>query len=348
MSRSNGARGRSTLRGAVGTTIKTRLADHPTDGNCCGFAGVALSTAQSKPGVNQIRALLVGIDGLIGQALARALTKQGSDVVGTSRRSAPSGGYRTIRLDLAEVPGPAALSALPDCDVICICAAMTSFAECRAAPDVARRVNLEAPAVLATHFVGRGAHVIYLSTAAVLDCLVPWMRADRPRAGRSLYGRLKGEAEEAVLSLGARVTVLRLAKVLTADAPLLPRWIAALQAGSTIEAFDDHRIAPVTVGHAVDALAILVAQSEGGIYQLSGACDVSYAEIAADLTAALGYPATRVRRCRATDRGIPPDDLTPYTSLDCARLTALTSVTPPEPFALIRKLHLALSAVERS
>ena len=111
--------------------------------------------------MKRMRALIVGVDGLIGNALARDLRQRGWAVTGTSRRPSGDAAEGTVRLDLAQLSGPdtTGLATLPDCDTLFTCAAMTKFAECRASPDLARRVNAEAPAALAAHFVPRGARV---------------------------------------------------------------------------------------------------------------------------------------------------------------------------------------------
>src|SRR5580704_5379635 len=133
-------------------------------------------------------ALVIGADGLVGNALTAALKARGRRVIGTTRRCESASTKDTIHLALAH-PIPAAL---PETKVGYICAAMTKLADCRLRPDLARRINYEAPVDIATRFVRRGTKVVFLSTAAVLDCRAPWMRADRPREGQSVYGKWKG------------------------------------------------------------------------------------------------------------------------------------------------------------
>lgn len=277
--------------------------------------------------------LVIGVDGLIGRALAQALAARGDTVVGTSRRPSPGGAGAPITLDLAA--SGAARTPLPPVDAAVICAAMARFADCREQPELARRVNVEAPVALAARLATSGARVVLLSTSAVFDCRTPHVTAEQPPSPRSAYGALKAEAEAKILALGARACVLRLTKVLTPDMPLFVNWIAGLRRGRAIEAFDDLTISPLRTQDVVAALLAVLSDRGGGIYQVSGAEDISYADAARHLARRLGVAPDLVGTTRAVDRGIPESEVTRYTSLDASRLAALTGWTPPPAEAVI-------------
>jgi dTDP-4-dehydrorhamnose reductase len=281
------------------------------------------------------RALVIGVDGLLGAALASAWRGHG-EVVGTTRRHEAGQAGETVFLDLADEN--ADFGHLPRAEVAFICAAMTKLAECRQSPALAERVNFAAPVRLARHLVANGTRVVFLSTSAVMDCREPQMRAARPRQPTSVYGKWKAAAEEAILALGEHATIVRLTKVLTPDAPLLANWMRALAAGEAIAAFNDHRISPIEVQHAIDALIAIGERPRGGIYQISGAWDVSYEEIARHLAKRVGAPQRLVAGCLAASHGIAPEDVLPFTSLDVSRLAALTGFVAPDPYALINSM----------
>jgi dTDP-4-dehydrorhamnose reductase len=278
-----------------------------------------------------LRVIVIGTDGLIGSALAGALRARGDAVVGTTRREKGTG-PNELFLDLADPRESGA--ALPEAEVCFLCAAMTNFADCRARPDLARMTDVLTPAKIAARLAGAGVRTILLSTSAVLDCMEPGMSAERPRAPTSLYGRFKAEAEEAVLRHG-ECAVARLTKVLTADMRLIGEWIVALHAGREISAIRDLRIAPLTLRHVVGALIAIADAGAGGIWQISGASDIAYDGIARYLAIRLGLPASLVRSVTAAEKGLPAEDVTAYTSLDCARLRAATGFVPPEPETVI-------------
>lgn len=277
--------------------------------------------------------LIVGVDGTIGAALAAACGARGDEVIGTTRRPCSTGPGTRINLDLAV--SDAQWPALPPVDTAVICAAMPRFADCRAQPDMARRINVEAPYLLGQRLVARGTRVILLSTGAVFDGSAPRMPADHPRRPASVYGALKAAAEDAILALGGAASVLRLTKVLTPDMPLINGWIETLRGGGRVEAFDDLFFCPLPLDDVVNAVLAVMDDGSGGIYQVSGAADIAYADAARHLATRLGADQGRVTVTCAADRGIPVADAPRHTSLDTCRLTALTGWVPPSPFAVI-------------
>lgn len=273
--------------------------------------------------------LVVGADGLIGQALSAELRRREHDVVRTTRRAQGAHDDNMVLLDLAADQ----LAPVPPADVVVICAAMASFSDCRNQFDLARRVNVKARGELARMAVANGGRVVALSSSAVFDCLRPRAEADWKPAPRSAYGRLMAEAETSILTCGG--AVLRSTKVMAAGFGVLPNWIATLRSGGTVQAFEDHTFSPLPLKDVVDAIIALVEQPEGGIFQVSGASDISYADAARYLADRVGVPQDRVMAIRAANSGIPETDVTPFTSLDTSRLSALTGFRPPDPGAVI-------------
>lgn len=279
-----------------------------------------------------MKAIILGIDSGIGRALGDQLAARGDSFVGTTRRRDSIG--KTIRY--LNLDDPKSLdSDLPEADVAFFCAAMASFADCRIRPEVARRVNATTPAAIAARLNKQGTRVVLLSSSAVFDCRVPRMTADRPRHPTSVYGHTKAEAEASFLALGPLASVLRLTKVLTPNMRLFADWISALMLGKSVRAFDDHRFCPIALNHAVQALLAIADRGEDGIYQVSGAADISYAEAAHYIANQLGAPAHLVDVCSAVDLYIPAGEVTTYTSLDTARLAELCSFAAPEPWKVM-------------
>ena len=282
-----------------------------------------------------MRTIVIGSDGLIGRSLAAELEAQGHSVVRTSRRK-HSVEQGAIALDLAD---PKAIEArLPSADVAFFCAGVTRFADCRSDPLHSELVNVTAPATLAARLAADGARPILLSTSAVLDCREPQMLPSRPYAPRGVYGRHKAAAEQRFLALGARASVLRLTKVISRDSKLLGEWREALSRSRPIRAFTDLRISPLRIIDVISAAVAVGTRGEGGIYQVSGQGDVSYAEIAHHLAARLGALDGLIDERRAIEDGIPADEVTPYTSLDVTRLAGLSGFRAPSAFAVIDEM----------
>jgi dTDP-4-dehydrorhamnose reductase len=278
-----------------------------------------------------MRALVIGADGAIGRGVAAALAGLGWAVTGTSRRAAPNGMAGALPLDLAALPN----TALPPADILFLCAAMTRQADCRAEAGLAARVNRDAPIQLARAAAERGARVVFLSSSAVFDGREPHRRAADPPCPLNDYGRLKAEAEAGVLALPGG-TVVRLTKVLHAGIPLFQGWIDALGRGERIRAFTDLRMAPIGLDDAVKALVRVAESEETGIFQVSGAHDIGYADAAQHLAQRLGCPADRVEPVSAV--GIPACDRPGNTSLDAGRLVHSGHAPPPDPFEVIDRV----------
>lgn len=283
-----------------------------------------------------MRAIVLGADGQIGRALAKALQRRNAVVLSTTRRTTPHSSSR-LRIDLADPDLHE--TALPEADVAYFCAAMTGFAACRRNRDLAHRVNVAAPSALARRLAAKGTRVVLLSTNAVFNLQTPQVPAATRPSPRTIYGALKAEAEALFAALGTAASILRLTKVLTPELALFTGWIDALCRGGQITAFSDMRVAPIALDDAVAALLAIADDGSGGIYQVSGAKDISYFEAACHLARGAGVAGERVIEQRAADAGIAPEELSISSSLDTSRLAALTGWAPPDPFAVIDSVY---------
>ena len=218
------------------------------------------------------------------------------------------------------------------------CAAVSGFAVCRADPAYARRVNVDGTGALVRRLAGEGTHCVLLSSTAVFDFQTPYVAADTPVCPRTMHGLIKAEAEQVFLTLGRSASVLRLTKVIVPQAQLFADWIAALQEGGKISAFSDLHIAPLRLEDATTAMAAVARDRGSGIYQMSGANDLSYLEIARYLAKMVGVSSDQVRPERAVDRGLPETEVPRYTTLDSSRLMALRGQTALDPYRVIESV----------
>ncbi len=294
-----------------------------------------------------MKALVIGIDGGIGRALAKALVARGDAVIGTTRRASEHAAD-ALPLDLAT--DDITELRLPNSDVAFICAAMASLAECRKNPELSHRVNALAPAALARRLVAQGTRVVFISTNAVYDWQSPLVAASTPPNPLTIYGQQKVHAEAAITKLGEGATILRLTKVLTPDLSLFRGWIEALSTGQDVQAFTDMHLAPLALSDAVDALVTLAESSQSGLFQISGARDVSYFEAAQHLAHRIGADLQQVKPSSARELGFAPAEITTYSSLSSARYARLTGWVPPDPYSTIDAVfgHHIASAKQRA
>lgn len=288
----------------------------------------------NEPRDVSLRCLIVGVDGSFGGALSEALGERGHRVFGTTRRRDASAAGGELFLDLSQ-----ALPLLPEVNVAIVCAAMARFEECRRDPELAHLVNVTAPLHLARSLTRSGARLIFLSTSAVFDCRTPYVDENAIPAPRSAYGRLKAEAEAGLLGLGPQVSILRLTKVVKPNTGVLSAWIRSLGEGKTVRAFDDHRFCPLRVEDVVCAIVALTEKGEGGVYHVSGAADLSFADAAEFLAGRIGVAKAQVEAVHGSGAGIDENDLTPFTSLATGRLSGLTGFVPPKPFDVLQDVY---------
>lgn len=235
--------------------------------------------------LNEPRWLVVGVDGLIGGALVTALAASGRSVTGTTRRKDTT----HAPLDLAADPGE---WTLPPGDIAILCAAATRIADCEANPGLTARINVEAPRALAERLWARGCFVVFLSSSGVFDGVSELPTPATPPLATNAYGRQKVVAETALLAAarGRGLAIIRPTKVLSAATPLLSEWDTALASGHSITPHAWRSMAPLHRDAATAGILAIAAARESGIWHLSGAEDVNYAEFALRWAAVRGYP----------------------------------------------------------
>ena len=253
--------------------------------------------------------LVAGADGLIGAALVHRLSRGGARVLSTSRRALSQA---TFQVDLT---APDAWPALPKVDAAVLCAGVTSIGACAENAAATAAVNVAGISVLAEILAAQTDMVLLLSSNQVFDGSI----ARRGRAdGYSpvcRYGRQKAAAEAHVLGLTGG-TVLRLTKVLTPDLPLLTGWCADLAAGRPVTPFENFPLAPVTLDFAVETIVDILSRGEPGVYQGSGADDLTYVDLARALAGRLGADPGLVTPVQAVSAGLGFERLPRYSTLE--------------------------------
>lgn len=223
------------------------------------------------------------------------------------------------------------LAALPDAGAIVIAAAETNLARCRANPDAAKTINVDAPEQIARWAAIRTAKLIFLSSAAVLSGNNAWSGEDERLQPMSVYGEQKAAAEAIILQHRQSV-VFRPAKVLHAEQELILRWRQTLLAGQPIMPFSDLTIAPVSLDLVVDALtALLVNPDAAGVFQLSANEELSYADLARTFASMLGSRADLVIPTISSEAGIWLEHKPAHATLSDQRLRAATGIAAPAP-----------------
>ncbi|OGS57301.1 MAG: dTDP-4-dehydrorhamnose reductase [Elusimicrobia bacterium RIFOXYB2_FULL_62_6] len=153
--------------------------------------------------------LVIGSGGQVGKAVCAAAAALGHRAFGADIK--PAGQQFSIDLADPASVGQAVEASRPGLTVLC--SAMTRVDGCELDPELARKLNAEAPGAVAELCAAAGSRLVYLSTEYVFDGKNgPYSETD-PVNPISVYGRTKLEGEARVLArlkdaLSVRTTVV--------------------------------------------------------------------------------------------------------------------------------------------
>jgi dTDP-4-dehydrorhamnose reductase len=294
------------------------------------MAGVSVEAGPIVSGLAGSKVVVIG-GGMIGAALAAHLRTIGADVV-TSTRRKNEVGRACFYLDLADDPAD---WRIPPCDVMFLCAAMTSLADCRTYPNRARRINVSGALQVIKLCSGAGAFTVFLSTNQVFAGDRGDHGPDDLVSPRSVYGQLKAEAERAIKEAVPECCIVRLGKVIAPDFKLFRDWREKLLAGHAVSAFSDLVMAPVAIATVNAAFVSLAAKRRGGIWHVCGARDISYLDAGRHLARRVNAAPALVTAGSAVAAGIPEAERPAFASLANVAFTKFTGVQIGCPLAEI-------------
>jgi dTDP-4-dehydrorhamnose reductase len=268
------------------------------------------------------RVLILGADSAVGGALAWTMHRAGHTVTGTTRRPERAG-PQLLHLDLA---APQRTWPQLDADVAYFCAAISSTAACDADLFTSQRINVEAPAILASRLLARGTHLCLLSCSSVFPGVRPDYKPNDPTAAVTTAGAQKAQLERRLRELSpVRSTVVRFGKVVAPQAALFAGWAQRLGGGERVRTYDDAMIAPVGLNALLDVLARIEATRPAGVYHFTASDEISYARAAAELAKALRIKKGRIE----TTASAAQDRVPPHEALDASATVEALGVTVP-------------------
>nr|MBA3544792.1 dTDP-4-dehydrorhamnose reductase [Chthoniobacterales bacterium] len=277
---------------------------------------------QAKPKI-----VIVGAGGRLGAALAREYASD-CDVTGFTHAELDLGQLEQLRSTLAPLSFDALINA----------AALTNVDYCETHRDEARRLNAEAPRLLAQICREKDARFAHVSTDYVFDGSKrePYTEED-PAEAISVYGESKRAGELEVLEANERALVLRVSWVFGPDRPSFVD--AILQKARTEEevtAVADKFSTPTYTSDIASLLRPLLHSPEvNGILHLAnrGACSwQEYAQWALDCCHESGLP-RRAKTVGAVSLGEMKNFIARrpvYTVLGTKKYEALTGQAPRE------------------
>ena len=283
-----------------------------------------------------MKILLLGRNGQVGWELQRSLAPLGH-VVALGR-----GGEGGLCGDLTDLPGLAATVRAVQPQVIVNAAAYTAVDKAEGEPELAHRINAEAPAVLAREAAAGGALLVHYSTDYVFGGSGerPW-REDDATGPLSVYGQTKLDGERAIAASGAAHLILRTSWVYAARGGNFAKTMLRLaQERERLTVIDDQWGAPTGAELIANVSAHAIVQTrqqpdKAGIYHLAAAGHTTWFAYAKHVLAQArqAQPAIKIKATEVasiTTADYPTPARRPHNSrLDTRKLQSTFGLTLP-------------------
>ena len=223
-----------------------------------------------------MKILLLGKNGQVGWELQRSLAPLG-ELIALDRHS------QNLCGDLSNLAGLAATVQAVRPDVIVNAAAHTAVDKAESEPELARRINAEAPGVLAQEADKLGAWLVHYSTDYVFDGggSKPWQEGDTP-APLSVYGQTKLEGEQRIQAGTEKHLIFRTSWVYAARGGNFAKTMLRLaQERERLTVIDDQFGAPTGAELIADVTAHAIRQvlqrpQDAGLYHLAASGETTW------------------------------------------------------------------------
>jgi dTDP-4-dehydrorhamnose reductase len=246
-----------------------------------------------------MKILLTGASGLLGHNFALAATKRGHQIYGLYHRRKPtaSGLAQAIKMDLQAPDNLTQLCLQLWPDAIVNCAAISSPQQCEQSPDLAEKINVALPQLLAQIATHIGARQIHISTDLVFDGTAdqPYRSTDLPNP-RSLYGQYKLMAERAVLEHNPEDPVvlrvpLLMGKSSSQARSVHEKLLLAIQSGEALQMSRSEWRQPAAADNVAAVMLELCERRDlHGLFHWAGSEHLSRFEIAQRILDHFNYP----------------------------------------------------------
>lgn len=235
-----------------------------------------------------MKILLTGRDGQVGWELERMLAPLG-EIVATGR----------AQLDLADPDAIRRVVREAKPQVIVNAAAYTAVDKAESEPDLAMRINGDAPGVLAEEAKRLGGLLVHYSTDYVFDGEkgAPYTEDDQPNP-INVYGASKLKGERAIRAVGPQHLILRTSWVYaTRGNNFLLTMLRMAREGKPLRVVNDQIGAP-TPAHAVSAATttMLARPRSAGVFHMTTSGSASWHQFAVEIMeqAGMAVPVTPI------------------------------------------------------
>src|SRR5512145_58736 len=232
--------------------------------------------------------LLLGKDGQVGWQLQRSLAPHGQ-VVACGRAECDLADPARIRSVIRQVRPALIVNAT----------AYTAVDKAESEPELAHRINAEAPGILAEEAAALGALLVHYSTDYVYDgCkATPYVETDAT-GPHGVYGRTKLAGEEAIRAVGGKSLIFRTSWVFGARGDNFVKTILRLARDKeSLAVVDDQTGSPTPAALIATVTGVVLAMlrrgqsleaGESRLYHLAAAHPVSWCEFARTIVGLAG------------------------------------------------------------
>jgi dTDP-4-dehydrorhamnose reductase len=227
-----------------------------------------------------MKLLLTGVNGLLGQVLAKKLCEKKYTVVGTGKGqcrliAAALENFTYKELDITDGPAVEQCVLEEKPSVVIHAAAMTQVDECELNKQDCYNVNVTATRFLLDAAKMVKARFIFVSTDFIFDGSNGPYREDDEASPVNYYGSTKLSAEKAVMESGLHWAIARTILVYgvapTTGRTNIVSWVKqSLENGTPIRMVSDQLRTPTFVHDLANGIVLMVEKSAEGIYHLSG------------------------------------------------------------------------------
>lgn len=254
-----------------------------------------------------MRVVVTGVNGLVGQRVARELRARGVDscFFGRGVPRIEGGPYASLELTDADAVLRALRETRPD--VIINLAGLTDVDACEQHPSAAWAANVDAVSTLARASRELGAHLVHVSTDYVFDGAAgPYDEQATPNP-RGAYAMSKHAGELAVRTLlpPEQWSVARTAVVFgwpAAGRDNFGSWlVGSLSKGAPVHCFEDQWISPTHVSSVAQMLCEVAERRLSGVWHLAGAEALDRVTFARAVCERLGFDRALVVPTRMAD-----------------------------------------------
>jgi len=262
---------------------------------------------------------ITGAGGLIGNYLVQSAPRfaPGANVMALTRAA----------LDLTDSTAVRSRFQRENPQLIIHCAALTQSPACQADPALARKLNVEVTALLAT--LAANISLIFLSSDLVFDGKSGNYDESAQPNPLSVYAQTKAAAEQIVLT-NPQSTVIRTSLnggvSPTGDRGFNEQIRRAWRSGQTLRLFADEFRSPIPAEVTAQAIWELARQDKPGLYHLAGSERLSRWQIGQLLAARWPQLNPRIERSSLKEYPAPR---AADTSLNCGRVQKLLSFPLP-------------------